>query len=292
MKAPRHFFARGKLLITGEYGVVHGAKALAAPTRLGQHLTYTPGADALTWTALDVHGNAWLQGVVAEDGALGLVRACIQAALELRGETTWPTGQVETRLEFERHWGWGSSSTLIALIAQWLDVDALALHFEVSKGSGYDVACATAPGPLFFKRHGNHAHVHPADLRSWPTDALYLVYLGQKKDSQDALAKYLKKPMDAEALQTLSAFSERFEGATTAEELAQACVDHEAFLAPHLGIPSPVEELCQNAYAGGKSLGAWGGDFALMVSQKPNALEYLQSHDLGPVFSWKEVCLG
>lgn len=241
---------------------------------------------------MDVHGNAWLQGAVAEDGTLGLVRACIQAALDLRGETTWPTGHVETRLEFERHWGWGSSSTLIALIAHWLDVDALALHFKVSKGSGYDVACATATGPLFYARHGNQAQVKPANLQAWPTEALHLVYLGQKKDSQDAVATYLQKPMDAEALQTLSAFSERFAGATTADELAQACVEHEAFLVPHLGIPSPVEDLCQNAYAGGKSLGAWGGDFALMVAPKPEALNYLQTNDLGPVFSWKEVCLG
>jgi mevalonate kinase len=292
MEAPRHFFARGKLLITGEYGVVHGARALAVPTRLGQHLHFTPSAEALTWTAYDVHGQAWLDGPVAQEESLALVRGCIEAALTLKGKTTWPTGHVVTRLEFERHWGWGSSSTLIALIAQWLDVDPLALHFQVSKGSGYDVACATAEGPLYYERTDNYARVTPADLCAWPVDELYLVYLGQKKDSQTAVAHYLQNPMGSDALETLSAFSTQFASATTAEALAQACLAHEAFLAPHLGIPSPVASLCQNAYAGGKSLGAWGGDFALMVSPQPNALEYLQSHDLGPVFSWKEVCLG
>ena len=271
---------------------MHGARALAVPTRLGQHLHFTPSAEALTWTAYDVHGQAWLDGPVAQEESLALVRTCIQAALELRGKTEWPTGHVETRLEFERHWGWGSSSTLIALVAQWMNVDALALHFKVSKGSGYDVACATANGPLFYERTGSQAKVTPANLEAWPKDALYLVYLGQKKDSQAAVANYLQNPMASVTLEALSAFSTQFASATTAEELAQACSAHEAFLAPHLGIPSPVASLCQNAYAGGKSLGAWGGDFALMVSPKPNALEYLQSHDLGPVFSWKEVCLG
>ncbi|MEK9830685.1 MAG: GHMP kinase, partial [Schleiferiaceae bacterium] len=121
MAQPRSFFARGKLLLTGEYAVVQGAEALAIPTVKGQHLTYHPGDGPLHWTALEADGSTWLSGDVATESELSLVRSCIEAALKLQGSSTWPTGSVVTQVEFERSWGWGTSSTLIALIAQWLD---------------------------------------------------------------------------------------------------------------------------------------------------------------------------
>ncbi|NDD47652.1 MAG: hypothetical protein EBZ31_04815, partial [Flavobacteriia bacterium] len=67
---------------------------------------------------------------------------------------------------------------------------------------------------------------------------------------------------------------------------------HEAFLAARLGEVSPVAQRLHDAHAGGKSLGAWGGDFALVIAPEPEALHYLSSHGMGPILSWKEVCGG
>ena len=50
---------------------------------------------------------------------------------------------VTTRLTFDREYGLGTSSTLIANIAKWANVDPYQLLWNSFKGSGYDLACAT-----------------------------------------------------------------------------------------------------------------------------------------------------
>ena len=39
----KKYYSNGKLLITGEYVVLDGAKALALPTKFGQYLIIEPG---------------------------------------------------------------------------------------------------------------------------------------------------------------------------------------------------------------------------------------------------------
>ena len=56
------FAARGKLLLTGEYLVLDGARALALPTHPGQGLRVvrTDEADVLHWRSRDHRGRLWL----------------------------------------------------------------------------------------------------------------------------------------------------------------------------------------------------------------------------------------
>jgi hypothetical protein len=54
-------------------------------------------------------------------------------------------------LEFDRHSGLGSSSTVINNIAKYAGVDAFALNKIIFSGSGYDIACANAKKPVLFR---------------------------------------------------------------------------------------------------------------------------------------------
>ena len=57
-----NFYSNGKLLLTGEYVVLDGAKALAIPTKHGQSLKVTPIAEPkLIWKSIDATGNVWFQ---------------------------------------------------------------------------------------------------------------------------------------------------------------------------------------------------------------------------------------
>ena len=59
-----HYFGHGKLLLSGEYVVLDGAKAIALPTKAGQSMTvrYERSFDPkLFWTSKDIHGNTWFQ---------------------------------------------------------------------------------------------------------------------------------------------------------------------------------------------------------------------------------------
>jgi mevalonate kinase len=56
------FYSNGKLLITGEYVVLDGAKALALPTKFGQNLIIDEGNNELiTWKSFDKDGSIWFE---------------------------------------------------------------------------------------------------------------------------------------------------------------------------------------------------------------------------------------
>ena len=120
------FWSSGKLLLCGEYWVLHGAESLAVPTQKGQSLEFQDTNSPLKWTALDVHGNAWLDAEALTDAHLAKL---LEAARNLGGSVP-SHGHVTTRLEFERSWGWGSSSTLTDLIAQWLAYPQNGFHYR------------------------------------------------------------------------------------------------------------------------------------------------------------------
>ena len=56
------FYSNGKLLLTGEYLVLDGAKALALPTKMGQNLQIaTLESPSIVWKSFDSDGSVWFQ---------------------------------------------------------------------------------------------------------------------------------------------------------------------------------------------------------------------------------------
>ncbi|MEL7162891.1 MAG: GHMP kinase, partial [Bacteroidota bacterium] len=185
--------ARGKLLLTGEYFVLDGIPALAVPTRPGQGFLVSPmGDDAshdLYWEAMDERGEHWFTGAFDREEWMRArgqseeprerILQLLYVAERLRpGCTLRVQGiRVTTRLQFNRKWGLGSSSTLVAALAQWLKVDPFALLAHTFGGSGYDLVCAMADGPILYQR----AEPRPRVMRlNWRPDwalKTHFVYL-------------------------------------------------------------------------------------------------------------------
>ena len=58
----KEFYSNGKLLITGEYLVLDGAKAFALPTKFGQNLIIEKGNDQeIKWASFDSDGSIWFE---------------------------------------------------------------------------------------------------------------------------------------------------------------------------------------------------------------------------------------
>src|SRR6478609_1919746 len=56
------FYSNGKLLITGEYLVLNGAKALALPTKFGQSLEVSTIVEKkILWRSLDSDKSIWFE---------------------------------------------------------------------------------------------------------------------------------------------------------------------------------------------------------------------------------------
>ena len=166
---PQDYYYHGKLLLSGEYLVLDGAVALAIPTELGQRFTVaahrSPNRYDLIWSVAGVdatqptsryafHAREWQippsTGTSIRDRLLQL----FHAAEQLQPACTHALigKRVDCYLEFPTDWGLGSSSTLLSFLAKLLKVDPYALLAATFGGSGYDLACATARGPILYRR--------------------------------------------------------------------------------------------------------------------------------------------
>ncbi len=204
----------------------------------------------------------------------------------------WPPGtglRLSTHLEFAREWGLGSSATLSYLLAAWAGADAQAVNRAEFGGSGYDIACAAAEGPLVYRLTGAQpvpSSQAVAFAPVWLAGAS-LVHLGHKRDSRQAIADYR-----AQAGQELPRF------VAVADELTAAiltCTDraaaiellrrHEAMIG-YVTHQTPVGKGRFADFPGVvKSLGAWGGDFVLALATEADldVAAYFAEHDLSTV---------
>ena len=275
MPSPTRYYARGKLLLTGEYAVLDGTVALAVPTRRGQWLqvSETTG-DALHWQSRLSDGSIWLECTFgpdltlqsASDKAVGeRLAQVLQAARTLRPEWSGGASDAVMQLEFDRSWGLGSSSTLISLIAQWAQVDAFALSEATFGGSGYDVACATAEGALLYRRADGRPLSCPVAFYPSYADHLYFVHRNQKQDSRKGIAQYRSRPPDIAKLDYLTQCTHHLLHAQSLEAAQVVMCTHERTVSELIDMP-PVQEVLFDDFEGAiKSLGAWGGDFMLVA---------------------------
>jgi len=155
----QEFYANGKLLLTSEYLVLDGALAIALPTKLGQSLTVEKNnKQKLVWESQNSKSYPWFQHIYTHlhqkiDNnpiAERLRVILLQAQQQNPKFINKLVDNVTTKLTFPRNWGLGTSSTLIHLIAQWAKCDPFELLFEAFGGSGYDIACAGADGPISY----------------------------------------------------------------------------------------------------------------------------------------------
>lgn len=284
------FYSNGKLLLTAEYVVLDGALALAFPSKFGQTLQVESiSENYCKWESYDADGSLWFKAnftlsdfdfIIDKPSALSdkiakqlqiiLQSVRILNPLFLKDEKGL---KITTKLNFSRHWGLGSSSTLINNIAQWAQVDAYKLQFKCFGGSGYDIACAQHHQPIFYRLENQKPIVKTADFDPDFKDRIYFVYLNQKQNSREGIQHY--QSLKGQVENVISEISDISKAMTTCSNL----YDFETLINQHESIignlikNKPIKERLFNDYFGVvKSLGAWGGDFILATgnSDTPN----------------------
>jgi mevalonate kinase len=305
-----HTHPRGKLLLTGEYAVLDGALALAVPTRAGQLFDVQPGngpENTLVWRSLDSTGKPWFEGtfslpsfhlVQSSAPPVGAaLQELLQAARKLRqADAGGPPFCVEvtSTLEFPRDWGLGSSSTLIAAVARWFNVNPFQLLADTFGGSGYDVACAYADRPLLYQFDGEQATIQPVAFCPPFRDNLLFIHLGQKQDSRAGIRYYREQLTDTRPL--VRDLSDITRAVCTCVELSDfeaLLLEHESRISEALNLDR-AQTLYFPTFKGVvKSLGAWGGDFVLATC-RDNPIEtakWFQDQGFPTVLTWNNMVL-
>jgi hypothetical protein len=295
--------ANGKLLLTGEYLVLAGATALAMPTRFGQSMQVANHSDQELWWTSREQGRTWFTArfdphslniieTSADETSVSLQQLLL-AAVTLNPDcrALYSGSAVTMDANYPLGWGLGSSSSLIYLVAQWTGINPYRLFREVSGGSGYDVACAGQFGLLFYQLSAGEPFVaHTSAGRALQEHACF-GYLGKKQDTRREVDLFLNHGhYTATDIKEVSACAYSFVLAETATELMQKVEEHEAILSRILGKP-PVATRFLGFSGAVKSLGAWGGDFAMFVSPESHFIvkKELKRFGIEDVFTFAEI---
>ena len=301
------FFAHGKLLLTGEYAVLDGAKALALPTLFGQQLHFSPrpGISTLHWESFTREGDCWFSATWAletmkvingaglpETEKLSNLLKCM--LIEKGLPTSFFEGKITTNLDFPREWGLGTSSTLIALLSKWTGLNAYYLLEKSFGGSGYDIAAASAHGPIFYKRNLENEYL--PDISSAPfnpdfIENIYFLYSGKKKNSREGIAAYRSKSMNPVYLSEISSITEKVVETKNFSEFRELVKSHEHLTGNHLDLVPIQKEYFSDFPGVVKSLGAWGGDFLMILSDmsKDEISSYFVKKGYQMLFSYREI---
>ncbi len=321
--------AHGKFLLTGEYLVLKGALALAVPLKLGQTLEVeTVCTPSLQWNAhkpnapwFTVSLNPENLEIIDSDDQpkAEKLRQILQAVKQLNPKAFESNNLIfTTHLDFDPNWGLGSSSTLIANLARWADVNPYELLKLTFGGSGYDIACATAEGPIYYQLsmsksafrqaqrptldlpakvpepvEGPTPIVEPIDFDPPFAEHLFFIYQGQKQSSSKEIKAFLAQanPIDLHKdIESVSEISRAVPKCESLDEFAMLMQCHERIISRCIG-QEPVQKHFPDFEGVLKSLGAWGGDFILAATEwtENQVREYFKGKSLEVVFGYNDL---
>ena len=303
----KEFYSNGKLLITGEYLVLDGAKALALPTKFGQNLIVEKTKNqGIKWISYDADGSIWIDFQLSfqdilKKNSLGESESVKNTLIEIlhQGYLLNPDFidnsegyHITTQLTFPRNWGLGTSSTLINNIAQWLEIDAFVLLNNSFGGSGYDIACAQNDSPILYHLDNGKPIIETVSFEPQFAENLHFVYLEKKQSSKASIVSYYNNKNEAlsDNIITNNKITSAVLKAKTLQEFAIALEEHEAEMSNILEMQTIKESLFPDFNGIIKSLGAWGGDFVLAIS-KENPADYFNQRGFRTIVSYKDMIL-
>ncbi|MCD9573562.1 GYDIA family GHMP kinase [Flavobacterium soyae] len=298
------FYSNGKLFISGEYLVLDGADAFALPTKFGQSLVVENGENQIIeWKSYDYDNNLWFETSISfeevinnSDSEIETVKTTLinilHEAYVLNPDFIQQSKgyKITTNLTFPRNWGLGTSSTLINNIAQWTKINAFTLLRNSFGGSGYDIACAQNNTPIIYRIENNF--VEPVTFNPDFTKNIFFVYLNKKQNSKAAIHAYNKHKHQnlAKSVFENNKITHAILNAKTLKEFAHAVEKHEIHLSNILEIQT-IKEIAFPDFNGTvKSLGAWGGDFVMVIS-KENPKNYFASKGYDTILTYDEMIL-
>lgn len=291
-------YSNGKLLLTGEYLVLDGAKSLAVSTKFGQDLVIEPIEEPqLIWGSFTYEGNCWFEASFDlpklrlssanfnsnKEGNSEFIAETLQKILQEARKLNPDFLQtnngfiVKTNLTFPQNWGLGSSSTLINNIASWAKVDAFKLLWNAFSGSGYDIACAQNNSPIFYQLENKKPKIETVNFNPSFANQLFFVHLNKKQNSRDGIQRFKdKKGKIDNGIRQVSELTELLAKSTSLIEFEKILIEHENIIAKIIELPKVQDKLFSDYFGVVKSLGAWGGDFILATGNEETPTYFKQ----------------
>lgn len=279
-------------MLFGEYLVLNGSDCLAFPLKFGQTLSVTK-SDAIFWESYSRHG-LWFSASMSSDFTIldtnneEVAEILRKLFVVIRAEKPDLDFNQKFRAEanFELNWGLGSSSTLISLLSQWSGVEPKKLLEASFGGSGYDVACATAEGPILY---ANGSVKKEVPLPESITGKLLFVYSGNKQNSREEIKRFKDRNVSPDQVEAMNGFISKALQADEIDAFEQQLDLSEDLISSVIGTVKLKQRFFADYSYSIKSLGAWGGDFFLATYRDlETAKSYFEEKGYDVLFTYQE----
>jgi mevalonate kinase len=294
-------FSHGKLILLGEYAVLHGSNAVCLPLATGQDLFYTfTNTPEIQWKWS--YSNQIISSLVMDSQSFDLKtkdsgnHVWVKELFRLIREQN-PQFLIEHGGElhfvnyFPIEWGLGSSSATISSICRLARVNPYIVNQALMGGSGADIASTTTDQWFLYRKK-----MPLPEITKIPGDYLFknhtcFVYSGQKQQTASHLKKVgVERSSRSIDVNEINHLVERFVSANDINELYDVISKHEKIISEFIDL-KPIGSQYPDFKGMLKSLGAWGGDFFMAVSSE--GAEYIKEFFIMKgyinVFTWNEL---
>lgn len=296
----QRFYSSGKLILMGEYAVLHGADALCMPLKTGQQLIASMDDEkAIHWSW--VYKDSTIAGFTLDSKTLDLIH-------HDEGDPKWAQKLIQlirvqkpefllnkgASLKFENffpvEWGLGSSSATISSLCRMAGVDPYKVNESLMGGSGADIAATTASSWFLYRRTDQGPITWELPFDFGLKENTWFVYSGKKQATASHLGKIEKKKNHFDAWELVNDYVYRFVAVPAVPELLKVVYDHELLVSSAIAI-DPIGLGFGDFPGKVKSLGAWGGDFFMAISQQDSTFvkNYFMDKGFVHIFTWEEM---
>ena len=300
------WFSNGNLILSGEYFVLAGAKALAVPLKFGQGMIieyYIDKQNTISWKTSEL-GKPWFKAELdcetlkiktsSDTEVAQRLQKLLKAIQILKPEIFNKefSYNITCDIQFKLNWGWGSSSTLISNLANWAGIDPFRLHKQVSSGSGYDIAASLSPTPLIYQITNGSHQINQVEFNPSFKEYIYFIYLGRKQNSERSIDENIASvKKNVKLIPVISDITEKIAREKNVNEFIRSIIEHEELLSTVLNMTRIRNKYFSDFRGEIKSLGAWGGDFAMVVSplELVYVKQYFKEKNLDTIFRFDEV---
>jgi hypothetical protein len=158
-------------------------------------------------------------------------------------------------------------------------------------GSGYDIACAQNNTAILYQLMDETPIATVINFKPSFTDKIHFVYLNKKQNSKTAIASYYSNQADiGKTIPIINKITQAVIEASDRKVFENEIQKHEIEMSTILEMQTVKDALFHDFQGTIKSLGAWGGDF-IMVIANSNPTDYFKSKGYDIIISYEDMIL-
>jgi len=295
------FKSHGKLMITGEYFVLRGAKSLLLPTKFYQDMIVSKLDDKgiISWESYDQNHKKWFSvefnlpyiTIVGEKTEQKVFLKKILDFVIKKKPKIFDNNiglKIKTRMDFERKWGLGSSAILINNLSNYFGLNPFEVSKNVTNSSGADIASVVTSEPITFLSRNEKPLYKHVNFNPEFSKNLLFVFLNKKQSSSKEVEKFKSLKINESEINTITQITNEILGCKEIDDFNYLINEHEEIVSRKIKRKTVKNLLFKDFRGSIKSLGAWGGDFILACSEN-NSKNYFKRKGFETSFSFNNM---